>query len=116
MNDASYFFKAQRFQEARPILKSILINALKGERIGIRNVRFSAWRLAQLRDSSVIGRILAKLEDLSPVASVVAAYLKPFISRKSVRRRLEEFMNDETRSVLGLPPDRGYLPACLNRR
>lgn len=94
-----YWFHAQVPALARKELKKVLKRALKGKAsIDTRRVRFSLWRLALLREGSVLGQILRRLEDLSPVASVVAAYLQPFISRKTVVRDLNEFLADSSRS------------------
>lgn len=94
-----YWFHAQVPELARSELKKILRQALRPEvNIDTRKARFSLWRLAMLRDGGVLGRVLARLEDLAPVASVVAAYLQPFISRGKVERGLVEFLTDSSRS------------------
>jgi hypothetical protein len=46
----------------------------------------------------MLGPILRRLEDLAPVASVVAAYLRPFITRKTVVTSLTSFLADAERS------------------
>lgn len=94
-----YWFHAQVPALARKELKKVLKRALKAKSsIDTRRARFSLWRLALLREGSVLGPVLRRLEDLSPVASVVAAYLQPFISRKTVVRDLTEFLDDSSRS------------------
>jgi hypothetical protein len=51
-----------------------------------------------LLEPSVLRSVLRRLEDLAPVASVVAAYLRPFIARRSVVNGLGKFLADPTRA------------------
>ena len=96
---ADYLMKGDASALARTELKAILKRALKSDvRVDERRARFSLWRLAQLREASVLGRVLARLEDLAPLASVVAAYLRPFVSRKRVVEGLSTFLADSARS------------------
>lgn len=91
---AAYFFEANNLTRARPVLKRILADSLKNDRIIQRDVKFSLWRLARMREHTSLKRVLERLEDLAPVASVVSAYLKYFISRKSVQERVTSFLRD----------------------
>jgi hypothetical protein len=96
---ADYLMKGDVSSLARAELKAILKRALKSDvRVDERRAKFSLWRLAQLREAGVLGRVLARLEDLAPLASVVAAYLQPFVNRKRVVEGLSTFLADSARS------------------
>jgi hypothetical protein len=96
---AVYFMDANATGLARKALKKILARSLRREGdIDVRGARFSLWRLAQLLEASVLRSVLRRLEDLAPVASVVAAYLRPFIARRSVVKGLAAFLGDSERS------------------
>lgn len=97
LDAAAYIFDAEN-ADARPLLQKILRGALTGKGIDATRVRFSIWRLARIRDANVIRIIFDKLEHLAPFASVVGQYLRPFITRGSVQRKLRDFMQDEQRS------------------
>ena len=93
-----YWFHAQVPSLARDELKKILKQALRPKaNIDTRKARFSLWRLAQLKEASVLRQVLKRLEDLAPLASVVAAYLQPFTSRKAVIQGLVDFLADPSR-------------------
>jgi excisionase family DNA binding protein len=95
---AQYFMDVNAASFARKALKRILRRSLRASGItDVRGVRFSLWRLAQIREGSVLTRVLRRLEDLAPVASVVAAYLLPFIRRGHVVRSLAAFLGDAER-------------------
>ncbi len=96
---ADYFMNANVSALARKQLKAILKRALKPN-VGVdeRRAKFSLWRLALLRDGGMLRRVLNRLEDLAPVASVVAAYLRPFITQKRVVGQLSDFFADSARS------------------
>jgi excisionase family DNA binding protein len=94
-----YWFHAHVSAVARKELKRVLKRALKrNTEIDTRRARFSLWRLAQLREGSVLSQVLRRLEDLAPLSSVVAAYLQPFMARKTVTTALAEFLGDPSRS------------------
>jgi len=94
-----YWFHAHVPALARKELKRVLRRALKGKaEIDSRRARFSLWRLARLREGSVLKQVLRRLEDLAPLSSVVAAYLQPFITRKPVTVELTDFLADPSRS------------------
>ena len=96
---ADYLMNANVSALARKQLKAILTKALKSDvRVDERRAKFSLWRLAQLREGGVLGRVLRRLEDLAPVASVVAAYLRPFITRPRVVESLAAFLGDTARA------------------
>lgn len=98
LEHAQYLVTRNVTGPARKVLKAILRGALKAEAgINERRARFSLWRLTQLRESSTLTLVLARLEDLAPVASVVAAYLRPFITRRRVVDSLSSFLGDPAR-------------------
>jgi excisionase family DNA binding protein len=99
LDAVEYLMEANASNLARKQLKAILRNALKVEaNLDVRRARFSLYRLASLREGGVLRSVMSHLEDLAPVASVVAAYLQPFIIRRSVVRRLGDFLADPERS------------------
>lgn len=67
--------------------------------IDISNARFSLWRLAQLLDRGPLARLLARIEDLGPIASVSAAYLQRFLTFPRTAMALGEFLNDPERNT-----------------
>jgi excisionase family DNA binding protein len=99
LSNVEYLLKSQVPDLAREELKSILEQALNPEvAIDVRNAKFSLWRLTQLREPDVLPLVLARLEDLAPVATVVAAYLQPFIAEKAVITGVASFLRDPSRS------------------
>lgn len=96
---AQYHFVA-KLKSARRLLKKILRQSLKDEgNVVVRWARFALFRLRALRDSDVLKKVFDRLEDLAPVASIVAEYLLPWLDRASVERRLGAFLNDPTRNT-----------------
>jgi excisionase family DNA binding protein len=94
LEEAQYLTTLQNSTQARKILKSILRKAVKPEAgIDERRTRFSLWRLTLLRESGALGLVLKHLPDLAPVASVVAAYLRPFITKPQVVKGLAGFLS-----------------------
>jgi excisionase family DNA binding protein len=95
---ALYFLNANAASLARKALKRILRRSLRADGLAdIRDAKFSLWRLAQIEEGAVLNRVLNRLEDLAPIASVAAAYLVPFIQRKSVSSSLPVFLGDDER-------------------
>jgi excisionase family DNA binding protein len=96
---ADYLMEANNSRLARKALKKILKRALKHEaHLDTRRARFSLYRLGNLREGAVLKQVLSHLEDLAPIASVVGAYLPPFITRDSVVSGIGDFLADEERS------------------
>jgi excisionase family DNA binding protein len=97
---AAYLMSARAMTLAKRLLKQILRRALKAGdgHIDGRRARFSLWRLARLGEPGPLRRVLARLDDLAPVSTVVAAYLRPFVDRKSVVDGLAAFLADDSRS------------------
>lgn len=83
---AANLMDQRRHGEAGKVLKIILEKALLADgHINVRATKFSLWRLALLREEDVCELVLGRLDDLSPVASVVADYLSGYVSRDFVR-------------------------------
>ncbi len=98
LDRVAYLTNAKSFTAARKALKTILRNALKAEAgINERHAKFSLWRLTKLRESSTLTLVLRRLEDLAPVSRIVAAYLRPFITRPRVVESLAGFLGDPAR-------------------
>lgn len=96
---AQYLLDAHEFSEARSELKKILRKALKNtDHVDTSSVKFSLWRLTMILERSVLRSVLENLQDLAPVASVVAAYLRHFMTKDFVVSALNEFFSDPARS------------------
>ena len=96
---ADYFVNVNATGLARKALMRILKRALKGDaQINVRDARFSLWRLARLRDRTMLASVMRRLEDLAPIASVVAAYLLPLVGDKRVVDGLTKFLKDDERA------------------
>ena len=89
-----YFLGVKDFRQAKARLRQILRKSIAQEGVERRNFKFSLWRLAKLRDRTVLANVLARLDDLAPVASVVAEYLRPYISDPVVETALSDYLND----------------------
>jgi excisionase family DNA binding protein len=103
LDKADYLMESWNHKAARKLLHRIVGRAIRGKgNLNARDAKFSLWRLTQLRDTNPLKRVLACLEDLAPLSSVVALYLRPFFSKKSVRqivqKGLAEFFNDDDRN------------------
>ncbi|WP_244930829.1 reverse transcriptase domain-containing protein [Nocardioides sp. W7] len=90
-----YFLGARDFRSARKRLRLLLRQSTSapGE-LDPRNFKFSLWRLAKLRDRTVLAHVLSRLDDLAPAASVVAEYLRPYIDEALVESELSDFLDD----------------------
>lgn len=98
-DEAQYWFEVQKLQNERKSLKKILAGSLLNDgHVDVSGMRFSLWRLARIREYSVLRRILPRLEDLAPVASVLAAYLRFFVMRGHVVSGVADFLDDEKRA------------------
>src|SRR5262249_47997712 len=79
----------------RKVLKNILEKSFLADgHINVRATKFSLWRLALLSDEDVCRLVLDRLDDLSPVASVVADYLSGYISRDFVQAALCNYLDN----------------------
>jgi hypothetical protein len=100
MTAAKYWFDASLFGQARPLLKRLIKKAINSDgTIVARRARFSLWRLTLLRDQFAVRIVLEDLENFAPIASIVAAYLTPWISRKRVERGITAFIRDPERNT-----------------
>lgn len=98
-DEAQYWFEIQQLPNERKLLKRILTRSLLEDgHIDVSGLRFSLWRLARIREYSVLRRILPRLEDLAPVASVVAAYVRFFVMRDYVVMGIADFLEDGKRA------------------
>jgi excisionase family DNA binding protein len=94
-----YLMNVRPRKRARKELKALLRGALKREAaINAREAKFSLWRLAKLREDSVLPEVLERVEELAPVATVTAAYLQPFVERPEVVSALRSFLADNESS------------------
>ena len=95
---ATYFLNIDNLPEARRELKGILWNALKEDgHLDASSARFSLWRLSRIRERTVLQTIVDRLQDLAPIASVVAAYLRHFLEKDLVIKGSANFLSDPAR-------------------
>jgi hypothetical protein len=98
LDEAAYLFKNRR-EAARPVLRKILRKAMhRDAQLNRRHAVFSIHRLTQLGDPPE-ARMFQQLEDLAPVADVLAVFLRPWLRRRSVQARITEFMKDPERNT-----------------
>jgi excisionase family DNA binding protein len=96
---AKYFLDSDQLPKARTELKKILKSALKVEgHPDASGAKFSLWRLTMIREHTVLRSVLEHLDDLAPVATVVAAYLTHFMARDRVVEGISQFLSDPGRS------------------
>jgi Reverse transcriptase (RNA-dependent DNA polymerase) len=99
LDSTQYLIDTDQDGIARTKLRKILTKSLKEDgNIDVRRAKFSFWRLTLLREASLTPKVLARLEDLAPVAGMAMSYLRPFVTRKNVIRGLTNFLADENRS------------------
>jgi len=97
---AQYLIQADRDQLARQELRKILRKAMgpRGQ-VRTRGARFSLWRLRALRDRGGLRLVLERLEDLAPVAPILAAYIRPWLTNPKVEEALTVFLSNPERNV-----------------
>ena len=61
--------------------------------------RFSLWRLSLLRDSGRLRRVLSSLDLPGQEASLVAAYLLPWLHQPRVLKAVGDYLTDPDRNV-----------------
>lgn len=84
----------------RKELGVVLRKAVTGQdELHERRARFALWRLFQLRDDRSRTLVLKHLETLAPLGQIVMAYLRPWIGKQTVQRRLSEFVHDPNRNT-----------------
>jgi hypothetical protein len=100
LKDAQYWMRFGFGAGLRKRLRRIIKKAIRADGgVDERRARFSLWRLALLRDHYPLTTVLKRLENFASLASIVATYLRPWISRKRVERGLTEFLGDEDRNT-----------------
>ena len=67
--------------------------------IKMRWARFSLFRLLQMRERSVLSRVLKSLENLAPLGGLIPMYLHPWLRRGSTKRRIAEYLEDTERNT-----------------
>lgn len=102
LDAAQYAFDASRLDDKalRKELGRLFRRAFGSDgTVRTRWARFSLVRLFQLRDRSVLTRVLDALEDLAPLGDLVAKYLHPWLRRPSTQRRLTAYLTDSERNT-----------------
>ena len=84
----------------RKELRTMLDRALRDiSEPQLADARFSLWRLTQLRDSARLSKILQNLDFVGPYASIVAAFLIPWLGKQRVQSELGAFLADPDRNL-----------------
>ena len=86
--------------QARKALMKIFSTAVPSKgRIDISDAKFSVWRLAQSLDRGPLRRMLDRVADLGPIATVSAAYLRHFLTTTRTVQVVGDFLNDPDRNT-----------------
>lgn len=93
-----YLLEAGRDDASREKLKAMLDNSLRRRDTNWSDFRFSLWRLAQLRDHGRLRKVLSRLDLLTPEASLVAAYVLPFLHQNRAMRAMASYLTDPDRN------------------
>jgi hypothetical protein len=98
---AQYQFDRWNHKAAKAILRQLLRQSLRaGDRsIDVRPLRFSLWRLLWLHDRWARDRILQRIDDLGPAASLVALYLGVWADDPKVADAVGRFLLDRERNT-----------------
>lgn len=102
LDAAQYAFDSSETDDAevRKQLADLFRKAMQPDgSVKTRWARFSLSRLFQLRDKSVLNRVLGSLEQLAPLGGLVPRYLHPWLRRPQTRQRLNEFLFDSERNT-----------------
>lgn len=100
IDEAAYAFKfGEAAEDLRKQLTALFRSALKPDGIEARRARFALYRLRALRESSVLGQVLKRLDDLAPLGWMVAAYLLPWLRRPSVAKGIMAYLADPERNT-----------------
>jgi excisionase family DNA binding protein len=98
---AQYQFDRWNHKAAKAILRDLLKQALRGGEgtVDVRPLRFSLWRLLWLHDRWARDRILQRIDDLGPAASLVALYLGVWVDDQKVADSIGRFLVDRERNT-----------------
>ncbi|MCA1704131.1 MAG: helix-turn-helix domain-containing protein, partial [Actinobacteria bacterium] len=97
-----YAFNAGSEVEAvlrKQLRKVFKASMMRDGGVDSRRARFSLSRLFRLRDRSVLGKVLERLEVLAPLRELAPKYLHPWMRQASVQRRLTTFLHDTERNT-----------------
>ena len=96
---AEYLNKAGS-SRARAALQKIFSKAMPPTGpIDVSGVKFSLWRLTMRLDRGPLARLLDRIQDLGPIASVGAAYLRHFLTNRKTERAISNFVSDPERNT-----------------
>lgn len=98
---AQYEFDRWNHKAAKAMLRHLLKQALRASdrNVDIRPLRFSLWRLLWLHDRWARDRILQRLDDLGPAASLVALYVGVWADEPRVADAVGRFLLDPERNT-----------------
>ena len=102
LDAAQYAFETKEDDddELRKQLAGLFRKAIKSDgTVRTRWARFSLSRLFQMRDRSVLSRVLGSLENLAPLGDLVPKYLHPWMRRPATQRRITEFLANPERNT-----------------
>jgi hypothetical protein len=112
LDDAQYLMDSRQEKKARTLLRKILNESLGQDgKVDVGGTTFSLWRLARLVDRVPLKKLLARLEDIGPVARVSSAYLRLFLALPEVEAGLSSYLTDPTRNTSAVTES--WLFACM---
>lgn len=95
---ATYLMDTGNYRHARRVLHQLFDESmLEDGHLNARSARFSLWRLVRIKDDQILARVLEHLDDLAPVAGVVAEYVRPHIAEPKVASALSDYLADAER-------------------
>ncbi len=110
---AGYFFQ-RRIDEARPVLRQLLKDAIEETRPKVKHAKFALLRLAALVDAPALQPVLARLESLQEVAPASAVYLRAFIGDPQVQAALSSYLLKTPEPVLEVYQQAWLIAAMLD--
>ena len=98
--DIKYLMSLNLVDAPRKELRKMLDKALKNmEALKPADVRFSLWRLTQLRDSARVTKVLNRIDGLASFASLVSSFLLPFLHKPGTQRAVGAYLTDPKRNL-----------------
>lgn len=112
---AGYFFQ-RRLDDARPVLRDLLIEAVTEERPKVKHAKFALVRLAALVDAPALEPVLQRLRALQEAAPESATYLRAFVSNPEVQQALSNYLLKTPEPLLEMYQQAWLIAAMLEVR
>ena len=99
----AFVYASKDSTDVRKMLVTLFDKALEPEGgVNTRHAKFSLWRLYQLRERSVLDRVLDSLEHLAPLGAIVPQYLHPWLRRTrqpNVQQKIADYLHSPERNT-----------------